>query len=145
MKEINVMLRREGDAIVPEYKSERSSGCDLHSTSDHVLYPGECALVSTGLFITMPPDHEAQIRPRSGLALNSRVTVLNTPGTIDNDYRGEVKVLLVNFGKEKFIVEKHMRIAQLVFVPIVQAHFVEVNVIDKTDRGTGGFGSTGVR
>ena len=109
-----------------------------------VLAPGARALVRTGLVLELPPDAEAQVRPRSGLALKHGVTVLNTPGTIDAGYRGEVGVILINLGDVPFKVEKGMKIAQLVVAPVAQAEIVEVSAVDASDRGAGGFGSTGV-
>ena len=109
-----------------------------------LLRTGARALVRTGLVLMLPPDAEAQVRPRSGLALKHGVTVLNTPGTIDAGYRGEVGVILINLGAEPFVVEKGMKIAQLVVAPVAQAEIVEVSAVDATDRGAGGFGSTGV-
>ena len=109
-----------------------------------MLAPGARALVRTGLVLELPPDAEAQVRPRSGLALKHGVTVLNTPGTIDAGYRGEVGVILINLGDVPFKVEKGMKIAQLVVAPVAQAEIVEVSAVDASDRGAGGFGSTGV-
>lgn len=110
-----------------------------------VLKPGERVLVPTGLQIAVPLGHEAQVRPRSGLALKHGVTCLNTPGTIDSDYRGEVQVILANLGSEPLTIERGMRIAQLVIAPVVQAAWQSVEKLDSTQRGTGGFGSTGTR
>ena len=117
---------------------------DVRSVEDVTLAPGGRSLVHTGLVLMLPPDAEAQVRPRSGLALKHGVTVLNTPGTIDAGYRGEVGVILINLGAEPFVVEKGMKIAQLVIAPVAQAEVVEVTAVDATDRGAGGFGSTGV-
>lgn len=110
-----------------------------------VLKPMERKLVSTGLFIALPEGFEAQVRPRSGLALKHGITVLNTPGTIDADYRGEVMVLLVNFSQEEFVIRDGERIAQMVIARHEQGHFVEVEELDETERGTGGYGHTGVK
>ncbi len=117
---------------------------DVFSVEDMVLPSGGRALIHTGLVMQLPPDAEAQVRPRSGLALKHGVTVLNSPGTIDAGYRGEVGVILINLGDETFHVEKGMKIAQLVVAPVTRAEVVEVSAVDATDRGTGGFGSTGV-
>ncbi|MCX8255954.1 MAG: dUTP diphosphatase, partial [Beijerinckiaceae bacterium] len=119
-------------------------GCDLPAAAPVTLAPGARALVPTGLAIALPPGFEAQIRPRSGLALKHGVTVLNAPGTIDADYRGEVQVLLVNLGQEPFAIERGMRIAQMVVAPVVTARFEVVADLEETARAAGGFGSTGV-
>ena len=128
----------------PAYAHPGDAGMDVRSVENVTLAPGARALVRTGLVLMLPPDAEAQVRPRSGLALKHGVTVLNTPGTIDAGYRGEVGVILINLGAEPFVVEKGMKIAQLVVVPVAQAEIVEVSAVDATDRGAGGFGSTGV-
>jgi dUTP pyrophosphatase len=109
------------------------------------INPGEKSIIPTGLILSIPKGFEVQIRPRSGLAAKKGISVLNTPGTIDADYRGEIKVILINLGKENFIVENGLRIAQMVVCPIVQANFEEVKDLDKTTRGEGGFGSTGTK
>ena len=132
------------DAILPSYAHPGDAGMDVRSIEEVALAPGARALVHTGLVLELPPDAEAQVRPRSGLALKHGVTVLNAPGTIDAGYRGEVGVILVNLGAEPFVVEKGMKIAQLVVSPVTQAEIVEVSAVDATDRGAGGFGSTGV-
>jgi dUTP pyrophosphatase len=131
-------------AILPAYAHPGDAGMDLCSVKSLVIPPGGRALVPTGLAMALPPGYEAQVRPRSGLALKRGVTVLNTPGTIDEGYRGEVGVILANFGEEPFAVEKGDRIAQMVIAPVTRAEVVEVAEVDSTDRGTGGFGSTGV-
>ncbi|MBQ6341330.1 MAG: dUTP diphosphatase [Kiritimatiellae bacterium] len=138
------VLRTDPEAQLPAYAHPGDAGMDVRSIEDVTLAPGARALVRTGLVLELPPDAEAQVRPRSGLALKHGVTVLNTPGTIDAGYRGEVGVILVNLGAEPFVVEKGMKIAQLVVAPVAQAEVVEVDEIDSTDRGVGGFGSTGV-
>ena len=107
------------------------------------ISPGEKALIPTGFSLSIPAGYEVQIRPRSGLAVKKNITVLNTPGTIDADYRGEIKVILINFGKEKFIVENGLRIAQMVICPVIIAELQEVEELSRTIRGSGGFGSTG--
>ena len=131
---------------LPEYQSDGASGADLRARIDRdiVLAPGARALVSTGLRLQIPAGLEGQVRPRSGLAARHGVTVLNAPGTIDSDYRGEVQVVLVNLGQEEFRVRSGDRIAQLVICPVVRVGFQRQTVIDETERGGGGFGSTGV-
>ena len=138
------VLRTDPAAQLPVYAHPGDAGMDVRSIENVTLSPGARALVRTGLVLELPPDAEAQVRPRSGLALKHGVTVLNTPGTIDAGYRGEVGVILVNLGAEPFVVEKGMKIAQLVVAPVAQAEVVEVSAVDATDRGAGGFGSTGV-
>lgn len=132
---------------LPAYETVLAAGADLRAAvSDSVpmvLTPGERALVPTGFCMALPAGYEAQIRPRSGLAYKHGITCLNTPGTIDADYRGEVKVLLINHGQEPFTIHRGERIAQMVVSPITQPEFVEVDVLSETDRGAGGFGSTG--
>lgn len=134
------------DLDLPHYETSKSAGMDLKAciVENIVIKPGERKLIKTGISIALPENYEAQIRPRSGLALKNGITVLNTPGTIDADYRGEIGVILVNFGSEDFIVERGMRIAQMVISPIIQVEFIEVKELDETKRGSGGFGSTGV-
>ena len=132
------------DAVLPSYAHPSDAGMDVRSVEDLVIAPGRRALVRTGLVMLLPPLYEAQVRPRSGLALKSGVTVLNTPGTIDSGYRGEVGVILVNFGEVDFQVKKGDKIAQIVIAPVTQPTIVETDEVDETDRGSGGFGSTGV-
>lgn len=132
-------------ASLPTYATDGASGCDLRANEEVMIYPGKRYAVRTGLFLAIPPGGEAQVRPRSGLALKHGVTVLNSPGTVDSDYRGEVRVLLINHGDAPFEVKNGDRIAQLVFAQTIQAKFSEVDVLDDTDRGTGGFGSTGAK
>ncbi len=131
------------DAHVPHYAHPGDAGMDLFATSEHVLQPGESVMVKTGIAIELPPNTEAQVRPRSGLAYKKQVTVLNTPGTIDEGYRGEIGVILINHGKSEFAVEKGSKIAQMVIKPVFQAEIVEVAELSDTSRGEGGFGSTG--
>lgn len=130
---------------LPSYATEQSAGMDLSAAIDGKLElaPGQRALVPTGIAIALPPGYEAQIRPRSGLAAKNGVTVLNTPGTIDADYRGEIKVILVNLGHENFIIERGMRIAQMVVARHERATWNVIDFLDETKRGSGGFGSTG--
>jgi dUTP pyrophosphatase len=130
-------------ARVPEYAREGDAGLDLFSTSSTTIQPGESALIATGISIQLPPGTEAQVRPRSGLALKHQVTVLNSPGTIDCGYRGEVGVILINHGKQPFEVQIGMKIAQMVVKPVLSVKVHQVDELDETDRGTGGFGSTG--
>ena len=132
------------DAVLPAYAHPSDAGMDLRSVADVVIPRGGRALVPTGLVILLPPLYEAQVRPRSGLALKHGVTVLNSPGTIDAGYRGEICVILANFGEADFAVKRGDKIAQLVIAPVTQPQVVETDVVDATDRGTGGFGSTGV-
>ncbi len=138
------VLRTDPAAQLPVYAHPGDAGMDVRSIEEVTLSPGARALIHTGLVLMLPPNAEAQVRPRSGLALKHGITVLNTPGTIDAGYRGEVGVILINLGTEPFVVEKGMKIAQLVVSPVAQAEVVEVTSVDETDRGAGGFGSTGV-
>ena len=133
--------------MLPRYETSQSAGMDLRANLDEpvTLLPMQRKLIPTGLRIALPEGYEAQVRPRSGLALKHGVTVLNTPGTIDEGYRGEVGVILVNFGDTPFKVEKGAKIAQMVIAPCAQAEIVETTEVDDTARGEGGFGSTGVR
>ena len=142
---MKVLFRKiDPAACLPSYAHPGDAGMDLFSVEDVSLPPGGRALVHTGLVMQLPPDAEAQVRPRSGLALKHGVTVLNAPGTIDAGYRGEVGVILINHGDVDFLVEKGMKIAQMVVSPVVRATIEETSVTDETDRGTGGFGSTGM-
>ena len=130
---------------LPKYKTEGSSGLDLMAFIDNPIKisPNTSALVPTGISVEISSDLEIQIRPRSGLAAKSSVTVLNTPGTIDSDYRGEIKIILFNHGKEDFIIKNKDRVAQMILVPIIKIEFEEVDELPNTIRGSGGFGSTG--
>lgn len=128
---------------LPTYATKQSAGLDLIANEDVTLNPLERTAVSTGLSIALPIGYEAQVRPRSGLALKKGITVLNTPGTIDADYRGEIKVILINVSNEAWSCKKGERIAQLVVAPYIHATLVKVESLDETDRGTGGFGHTG--
>lgn len=136
---------RASDVPLPAYQTTGSAGLDVCADIDApvVIPPGERRLVPTGFAMALPPGHEAQVRPRSGLALKHGVTVLNSPGTIDEDYRGEVAVVLVNLGQVPFTVERGMRIAQLVVAPVTHVAPVLVDELDDTQRGSGGYGSTG--
>ena len=130
---------------LPSYKTEGSSGMDLMAfiESSIKIAPNTSALIPTGISLAIPKDIEIQIRPRSGLAAKSNVSVLNSPGTIDSDYRGELKIILFNHGNEEFIVNNNDRIAQMVLMPVLKMNFEEVDELPKTFRGSGGFGSTG--
>ncbi len=144
---VKVLLHGEGLAL-PAYATALAAGCDLAAAvpadAPLVLPPGGRGLVPTGLALALQPGYEAQIRPRSGLALRHGVTVLNAPGTIDADYRGEIQVLLVNLGVEPFAIERGMRIAQMILAPVTRAAFVPTSDLNATARAAGGFGSTGV-
>jgi len=142
--QINIINKSNHE--LPKYETVASAGMDLraHLSESITLKPLERALVKTGLFIELPVGFEAQVRPRSGLALKKGITVLNSPGTIDADYRGEIGVILINLSADEFIIENGERIAQLVIAKYQQAEFIEVNELSETARGTGGFGSTGV-
>lgn len=141
---LKIVLLRSG-AKVPQYKSAKASGFDLHACLDHpvIVRAKESKPIPTGIAIAVPPDHEAQIRPRSGLAAHYSVTVLNAPGTVDEDFTGEVQVLLVNHGDGDFVVCDGDRIAQMVIAPVTRVEFEEVSELPATERGAGGFGSTG--
>lgn len=132
---------------LPQYETAISAGLDVRANLDEAmtLRPLERALVKTGLFLEIPEGYECQVRPRSGLALKKGITVLNSPGTIDADYRGEVGVILVNLSNEDFVIENGERIAQLVFAKVEQANWLEAEVLTETERGAGGFGSTGLQ
>jgi len=150
MNSIKIFLKRLPHSVelkLPSYATENSAGADLLAAvdADKPLQPGERTIVPTGIQITLPPGYEAQVRPRSGLAIKNGITCLNSPGTIDADYRGEVGVILINHGTETFVIERGMRIAQLIIAPVVTASWDEVESLDQTARGASGFGSTGVR
>ncbi len=132
------------DAILPCYAHEGDAGLDLYSITDIVIAPNNIGLIKTGIIIELPKGTEAQIRPRSGLALKHGITVLNTPGTIDEGYRGEIGVILINLGKEDFNVTKGMKIAQMVIKPIIKVRVIEAEDLSETSRNKGGFGSTGL-
>jgi len=143
--EVIIETSAREDVGLPHYASEGSAGADVRANllEPVAVPPGTSILVPTGLQFAIPDGYEIQVRPRSGLALKHQVTVLNTPGTIDSDYRGELKVLLINHGQEPFTIEPGMRIAQIVVAPIVKAIFMRVNELSPTVRGSGGFGHTG--
>ncbi|MBA4763191.1 dUTP diphosphatase [Sphingomonas sp.] len=141
---IRLMRLPHGEGLpLPAYATAGAAGMDVVAAEDLVLAPGARHAVATGFAIAIPPGYEVQVRPRSGLALKHGITCLNTPGTIDEDYRGEVKVILANLGDQPFTIVRGERIAQLVPAPVQRALFEEVTVLDDTDRGSGGFGSTG--
>ena len=142
-----LIKRLSKEVSLPKYETSGSSGMDLAANIDANINidPGKTAIIPTGLALSIPKGFEVQIRPRSGLAAKQKISVLNTPGTIDADYRGEIKVILINLGQETFKVEKGLRIAQMVVCPIVQAQLKEVDDLSKTERGKGGFGSTGAK
>ena len=149
MTELNIVRLPHSDGLeLPAYETEDAAGMDLRAAVPHnspvVIDPGDRVLVPTGLVMEIPRGFEGQIRPRSGLAFKNGITCLNTPGTIDADYRGEIMVLLINHGKETFVVERGMRIAQMVIAPVRQVKIKEASLADETSRGKGGFGSTGV-
>tara|TARA_B100001057_G_scaffold185512_1_gene186311 strand:- start:74 stop:514 length:441 start_codon:yes stop_codon:yes gene_type:complete len=145
---IKILIKRLSKEVsLPKYETSGSSGMDLSANIDAKINiePGKTAIIPTGLALSIPKGFEIQIRPRSGLAAKQKISVLNTPGTIDSDYRGEIKVILINLSQESFKVEKGLRIAQMVVCPVVQAQLKEVNDLNETGRGEGGFGSTGTK
>ena len=145
---IKILIKRLSKEVsLPKYETSGSSGMDLSANIDAKINiePGKTAIIPTGLALSIPKGFEIQIRPRSGLAAKQKISVLNTPGTIDSDYRGEIKVILINLSQESFKVEKGLRIAQMVVCPVVQAQLKEVNDLSETGRGEGGFGSTGTK
>lgn len=146
---LNLVRLENGDGLdLPSYETAGAAGMDLRAAVTDAepltLAPGKRALVPTGFIFEIPVGFEAQIRPRSGLAFKNGITCLNTPGTIDSDYRGEVKVLLINLGEEDFVITRGMRIAQMVIAPVTQVSVAEISEVTETVRGAGGFGSTGV-
>ena len=143
-----VLIKRLSKNIeLPKYETNGSSGMDLSANIEKQIKiePGKTSIIPTGISVSIPKNFEIQIRSRSGLAAKNQISVLNSPGTIDADYRGELKVILINLGNKTFIVERGTRIAQMVLCPIVKARFKEVERLDDTDRGAGGFGSTGLK
>jgi len=145
---VHIQKLPHGEGIdLPFYASTHAAGADLRAAvdADIVIEPGTHALIKTGFAMALPDNYEAQIRPRSGLALKRGITVLNSPGTVDADYRGEVGVILINHGKEPFVVQRGDRIAQMIIAPFVQADFQQVDTLSETSRGGGGFGSSGKR
>lgn len=149
MDKIPVKIKRvhgENDLPLPAYESEGSSGMDIRAYVKEpvVLKPGEKKLISTGLAVSIPPGYEAQIRPRSGLAFHYGIGMVNSPGTIDSDYRGEIGIILINWGSEPFTIKRGDRIAQMIITRVYRADLVETDDLDATSRGQGGFGHTGV-
>ena len=144
---LKVQIINKGHQPLPTFATPQSAGMDLRANIEEpiVLHPMERRLVPTGLFMALPVGYEAQIRPRSGLALKHGITVLNTPGTIDADYRGEIMVLLINFSQQDFVINDGERIAQMVLAKHEQCDFIEVEKLDETERGAGGYGHTGVK
>lgn len=146
-EKIDVPILVEDEELVPVYATDYSSGCDAKAniTTPYIIASGESAIIPTGIKVEVPQGFEIQVRPRSGFAAKHQLTVLNTPGTIDSDYRGEICVILMNFGKNSFVVEPKMRIAQLVLAPVVQARFLKKELLSATCRGEGKFGHTGAQ
>ena len=142
---MNVKIINKGACPLPSYETIGAAGMDVRAnlSASVCVSPGERMLVPTGLYLEVPAGLECQVRPRSGLALKKGITVLNTPGTIDSDYRGEVGVILINLSNENFTIEPNDRIAQLVFCQVIQVTLIETDALESSDRGTGGFGSTG--
>ncbi len=143
---VNIKCLASKGATIPEYKTAGAAGADLCALLDSPLTipAGKFAMVPTGLFFEIPEGYEVQVRPRSGLAAKNGITVLNTPGTIDSDYRGEIKVILINLGQSDFTINSGDRIAQMIIAPVIQAKFEITESLSETERGTGGFGSTGL-
>lgn len=146
MNKVDIKIIVSKGAVVPCYKTEGAAGADVCALLDEkvVLKPGERTILPTGLFFEIPQGYEIQVRPRSGLAAKNGVTVLNTPGTIDSDYRGELKIILINLGDEDFEINSGDRIAQIIVAPVTLGNFIQTESISVTERGAGGFGSTGV-
>ncbi len=142
---VEIKRMHSNDLPLPQYMTSGASGVDLYAAvnDDVVIAPGRHTLIPTGISISIPSGYEAQIRPRSGLALKYGITLLNTPGTIDADYRGEIKVIVINLGSEEYILKRGERIAQMVFAKVWQAELIEVAALDETNRGQSGFGHTG--
>lgn len=140
---VEVKIALSAGAVLPKYQTEHAAGMDLHCSDDFTLYPNERRLIPTGLRVAIPPGFEGQVRPRSGLALKHGISMVNTPGTIDADYRGEIRVILINHGADVVTFNAGDRIAQLVICPVTRADLVVVDILEGTERGEGGFGSTG--
>ena len=150
MKNLQLKILENGYGLpIPKYESEGAAGLDLlaaiSESKNLIILPGKAEMVPTGIAIALPKGFEAQIRPRSGLAAKNGITILNSPGTIDSDYRGEISAMLINHSKVNFEIERGMRIAQMVIAPVVQFNMIKAETIDETKRGAGGFGSTGIR
>ena len=142
---VKLLIKKlQKNIILPEYKTDGSSGMDLMANVEQTvkILPGEKKIISTGIMVAIPEQYEIQIRPRSGLAAKNGISILNTPGTIDSDYRGEIKVILINLGKDIFEIKKNDRIAQMIVCPIIKVELEEVESLPETVRGKGGFGST---
>ncbi|MCD8553330.1 dUTP diphosphatase [Seleniivibrio sp.] len=144
MQTCKVKIKADDPALMPEYKTEHAAGVDLMAAHGGEIKPFERTLVKTGLYIELPEGFEAQIRPRSGLALKNGITLLNTPGTIDSDYRGELGIILINLSQDTFVYKKGDRIAQMVVATVTRAVFEQVTELSETERGAGGFGHTGI-
>ena len=149
MKNLQLKILENGYGLpIPKYESEGAAGLDLlaaiSKSKNIIILPGKAEMVPTGIAIALPKGFEAQIRPRSGLAAKNGITILNSPGTIDSDYRGEISAMLINHSKVNFEIERGMRIAQMVIAPVVQFNLIKAETLDETKRGAGGFGSTGI-
>jgi dUTP pyrophosphatase len=149
MKNLQLKILENGCGLpIPKYESEGAAGLDLlaaiSESKNIIILPGKAEMVPTGIAIALPKGFEAQIRPRSGLAAKNGITILNSPGTIDSDYRGEISAMLINHSKVNFEIERGMRIAQMVIAPVVQFNLIKAETLDETKRGAGGFGSTGI-
>ena len=149
MKNLQLKILENGYGLpIPKYESEGAAGLDLlaaiSESKNIIILPGKAEMVPTGIAIALPKGFEAQIRPRSGLAAKNGITILNSPGTIDSDYRGEISAMLINHSKVNFEIERGMRIAQMVIAPVVQFNLIMTETLDETKRGAGGFGSTGI-
>jgi dUTP diphosphatase len=144
--DVEIAVLAEDEALLPIYSSEQAAGADVRANISEplVLKSGESRLIPTGIKFSIPEGYEIQVRPRSGLALKHQITVLNSPGTIDSDYRGELCVILINHGKNDFVVEPKMRIAQIIVAPVVRAAFLPIEALEETARGVKGFGHTGL-
>ena len=150
MKNLQLKILENGYGLpIPKYESEGAAGLDLLAAIEEnksiIVLPGRAEMVPTGIAIALPSGFEAQIRPRSGLAAKNGITILNSPGTIDSDYRGEISAMLINHSKVNFKIERGMKIAQMVIAPVVQFNLIKTKILDETKRGVGGFGSTGIR
>jgi dUTP pyrophosphatase len=146
LKPVNIKVQRLTDeAILPKYLHKHDAGMDVSAIEDHVIEAGDRACIATGLSFELPNYCQIEVRPRSGLAIKHGITVLNTPGTVDSNYRGELGVILINLSKEAFAIKKGDRIAQIVVTPFYTANLIESDELEESDRGSGGFGSTGVR
>ena len=142
---LNIQIVRQPGVQLPRYMTEHAAGMDIHAAlaEDIIIKPGERALVGTGLAVAIPPGYEAQIRPRSGLAIKNGITLLNSPGTIDADYRGEIKIIMINHGMDDFMVKSGDRLAQMIIAPVVRCVWEERQKLNESQRGSGGFGHTG--